>query len=128
MDTIRFTKKAGVASNPLYSLGMNRVGCFCINQGKDEIRQWAVRWPWKIDEIADWEWKVGQASKRGFSTFFADAPAAVAQLSDRRAIYAELNVRERVRWAFTTRGGRQFDLLGGLDESEACSSSLGLCG
>jgi 3'-phosphoadenosine 5'-phosphosulfate sulfotransferase (PAPS reductase)/FAD synthetase len=128
MDTIRFTQKAGVASNPLYSLGMSRVGCFCINQGKDEIRQWAVRWPWKIDEIADWEWKVGQASKRGFSTFFADAPAAVAQLSDRRAIYAELNVRERVRWAFTTRGGRQFDILGGLDESEACSSSLGLCG
>jgi 3'-phosphoadenosine 5'-phosphosulfate sulfotransferase (PAPS reductase)/FAD synthetase len=124
MDTIHFTKKAGVASNPLYSLGMSRVGCFCINQGKDEIRQWATRWPWKIDEIDLWERLVGQASKRGFSTFFTDGHAS----RDRREVYAELNIRERVRWAFTTRGGRQFDLLGGLEETEACSSSLGLCG
>lgn len=126
--TIEFAKRDGTKLNPLYTQGMSRVGCFCINQSKDEVRQWAVRWAWKIDEIADWEWRVGQASKRGFSTFFADAPAHVANLSDRRAIHAELNIRERVRWAFTTRGGLQFDLLGGLEESEACSSSLGLCG
>jgi len=121
--TIEIAQRDGARLNPLYSQGMARVGCFCINQGKEEIRQWSVRWPWKIDQIADWEILVGMACKRGFSTFFSDG----SDSKDRRVIFAELNIRERVRWAQTTRGGRQFNLLEGLEDSLGCQSSYGLC-
>ncbi len=122
--TIEFAQRDGTALNPLYSLGMGRVGCMpCINVNKNELRQIAARWPAEIERISEWERLVGMASKQGFSTFMADAHAA----RDRRVIFAELNIHERVRWAKTTRGGRQFNLLGELEETEACSSSLGLC-
>ncbi|SOE35858.1 phosphoadenosine phosphosulfate reductase family protein [Delftia acidovorans] len=113
-----------VQPNPLYLQGMGRVGCMpCINCGKDELRQIAVRWPEHIERIAEWERIVSMCSKRGYSTFMADAHNA----QDRRQVFADLHIWSRIEWAKTTRGGRQYDLLAGLDEPTACASAYGLC-
>ena len=114
----------GIKPNPLYLQGMTRVGCMpCINVNKRELRAIALRFPLHPLRIADWERVVGMCSKRGFSTFMADAhPAA-----DRRQVFADLNIWARIEWSKTTRGGRQFDLLQVLDESATCSSAYGLC-
>lgn len=110
----------GVEPNPLYRLGMSRVGCMpCINCGKDELAEIARRWPDVIARIEMWEGAVAQASKRGASSFF---PAP----EDGRADLQGRNIRERLRWAMTSFGGRQFDLLATLP-AEACRSSYGLC-
>lgn len=125
-QTVDFATERGIQSNPLYSQGMNRVGCMpCINVAKEELRQISLRFPLHVDRIEQWEAMVSRASKRGFSTMMADAHAA----KDRRVIFAELNIRSRVEWSKTTRGGRQYDLLAPADEEPtACSSSYGLCG
>lgn len=112
-----------VQPNELYRKGMGRVGCFpCINVGKDELREIAMRWPEEIDRLEGWERLVGACAKRGFSTFMADAHDA----KDRRVIYADLNIRARVEWSKTTRGGQQYDLLADT-EPKACASAYGLC-
>jgi 3'-phosphoadenosine 5'-phosphosulfate sulfotransferase (PAPS reductase)/FAD synthetase len=114
----------GIELNRLYSLGFGRVGCMlCINAGKDEIREASVRLPHEIDRLEAWEILVSACSKRGFSTFFADAHSA----KDRRQIFADLNIRARVEWAKTTRGGKQYDLLAAAEEPKACASAYGLC-
>ncbi len=119
-----FSGTRGIQPNPLYLQGANRVGCMpCINCSKGELRQIALRWPEHPRRISEWEHTVGQCSKRGFSTFFADSHKA----RDRRQVFADLNVWTRIQWAQTTRGGRQFDLLAQLDEPSACASSYGLC-
>ncbi|WP_416820660.1 phosphoadenosine phosphosulfate reductase family protein [Delftia tsuruhatensis] len=113
-----------VQPNPLYLQGMGRVGCMpCINCQKDELRQIAARWPDHIERIAEWERVVSMCSKRGYSTFMADAHNA----QDRRQVFADLHIWSRIEWAKTTRGGRQYDLLAGLDEPHACASAYGLC-
>jgi len=39
-------KRHGIEPNPLYKLGMTRVGCApCIMVNKRELRQWALRFP-----------------------------------------------------------------------------------
>lgn len=120
----------GVSPNPLYLQGMGRVGCMpCINCSKPELRQIAARFPEHPARIAEWEHIVGMCSKRGFSTWFSDAPAAVAQASDRRVIFADLNIWTRIEWSKTSRGGKQFNLLDEIENDGAggCSSSYGLC-
>lgn len=123
-QVLSYATARGVQHNPLYRQGMGRVGCMpCINAQKGEIREIAARFPEHIERISEWEALVGQASKRGFPTFFADSHAAI----DRRETFADLNVWTRVEWARTTRGGRQYDLLASLDEPTACASAYGLC-
>jgi 3'-phosphoadenosine 5'-phosphosulfate sulfotransferase (PAPS reductase)/FAD synthetase len=124
-----FAAERGLKPNPLYLQDMNRVGCMpCINCSKGELRAIAARFPEHPLRIAEWEWLVGQCSKRGFSTWFSDAPAHLADEPDRRKVFAELGIWTRIEWSKTSRGGRQFSLL---DEQEneggGCSSSYGLC-
>ncbi|MBK1686230.1 phosphoadenosine phosphosulfate reductase domain-containing protein [Rubrivivax gelatinosus] len=113
-----------VQPNELYRLGMSRVGCMpCINVNKGELREIAARWPEEIDRIAEWEARVGRCSKHGYSTFMTDAHPA----KDRRVIFAELmNIRARVEWSKTSRGGKQIDLFADAPPA-ACSSAYGLC-
>lgn len=121
-----FARARGIKPNPLYLQNMGRVGCMpCINCRKEELREIAARWPHHLERIADWEWIVSMCSKRGFSTFFADNH----QASDRREVFADLNVWARVEWSKTSRGGRQFNLLDEVenDGTGGCSSSYGLC-
>lgn len=123
LDVFSFCASRSVQPNPLYLQGMSRVGCMpCINCNKAELRQIASRFPEHPQRISDWEHIVSCCSKRGYSTFMADAHTA----KDRRVIFADLNIWTRIEWSKTTRGGQQFDLLGTPD-SAACSSSYGLC-
>lgn len=141
--------RRGLKLNPLYRLGMTRVGCMpCINVQKDELLEISKRFPEHIDKIREWERLVTLASKRGWTTFFTDS-AQVSRVAipgwkyERRtdeetgeefdawiepdeSIYSRCNVDARVRWAQTARGGRQADFIR-LEEPEACASVYGLC-
>jgi 3'-phosphoadenosine 5'-phosphosulfate sulfotransferase (PAPS reductase)/FAD synthetase len=120
-----FAAERGVKPNPLYLQDMNRVGCMpCINCSKGELRAIAARFPEHPTRIAEWEVIVGACSKRGFSTFMADAH----QAKDRRIIFADLNIWSRIEWSKTSRGGKQFNLLDAEENAGGgCSSSYGLC-
>lgn len=54
----------GMIPNPLYKMGISRVGCFpCINCNLMDFHQINIRFPNRIKEIADYESEIG-------STFF----------------------------------------------------------
>lgn len=113
----------GVEPNPLYRLGMKRVGCMpCVNAAKNEVLEIAKRWPEVIDRIAEWEFLVGAAGKRDdpCSSFFPAPDDGRGELRGR-------DIRTYVQWSKTSRGGRQLDLLRALAPPQACSSSYGLC-
>lgn len=121
-----FCASRGIQPNPLYLQGCNRVGCMpCINVGKDELRQIAARWPEHLERVSDWEARVSQVSKRGFSTFF-NKELHGQNCADRR-IHEANRVEAVIEWAHTSRGGVQFDMLAGLIDVDACASSYGLC-
>lgn len=105
-----YVKAHGEEINQLYTLGFHRVGCApCINSGKDDIMAWVQRFPEMIDKLRTWEQRVGR-------TFFSPMVPGM-----------EINwIDDVVRWAKTTRGGKQFSLLV-LQERPACESDYGLC-
>ncbi|WP_373744518.1 phosphoadenosine phosphosulfate reductase domain-containing protein [Achromobacter insuavis] len=110
----------GVQPNPLYRQGRQRVGCLCVNSGKDEILAWSRRDITHIERIDEWEDIVSEVSKRSNATFFP-APGDNDTARERGGIW------QKVEWARTSRGGRQFSLLTDLAEPTACSSEYGLC-
>lgn len=118
-DTFDAMRAAGVEPNPLYKLGMGRVGCMpCINANKAEVGEIARRFPEQIERIQEWERLVAAASKRAAASFFSNP--------DREAHLNKRGIINIVEWSKTTRGGMQFDLLA-EKEPPACSSSYGLC-
>jgi 3'-phosphoadenosine 5'-phosphosulfate sulfotransferase (PAPS reductase)/FAD synthetase len=120
-EVFAFHRKHGIEVNPLYRLGMNRVGCMpCINSSKDQILEISKRFPQHIDRIAEWEAIVSEASKRGNSTFIP-APG------ENDTAWERGNIRQVIRWSQTKRGGRLTDWIRQTDEPAACSSSYGLC-
>lgn len=55
-DVFACMKYFGVNPNPLYKMGMGRVGCMpCILVNKDELVEIAARFPEEIDRIYQWE-------------------------------------------------------------------------
>jgi 3'-phosphoadenosine 5'-phosphosulfate sulfotransferase (PAPS reductase)/FAD synthetase len=113
-DCFAIMKKHMVAPNPLYKLGMGRVGCMpCFQCRKAELAQIAARFPDQIDRIREWEQVVSGVSKGGHSTFFPSAGAS--------------GIDQIVEWSRTDRGGRQFGLFNDWDDLPACSSEYGLC-
>lgn len=116
----------GIRPNPLYKQGMVRVGCMpCINCGKDELRQISARFPERLAEKSHWESLVSLASKRGFSTFF-NKELHASNHTDRR-IHVANNIENVIRWAHTSRGGRQRDMFADMIDASECSSAYGLC-
>lgn len=123
-QTVDFIRSRGIDLNPLYSLGCGRVGCMtCINETKEGIANAARRWPHHIDRIRAWEWLVGQASKRGFSSLLHHADG---EGGDAEFAYRHCNIDAMVDWAKTTRGGKQYGLFQ-VAPAPACSSVYGLC-
>jgi 3'-phosphoadenosine 5'-phosphosulfate sulfotransferase (PAPS reductase)/FAD synthetase len=113
MECFAVLRAAGEDVNPLYSMGFSRVGCApCINSGKDDVREWAARFPEMIDKVRSWEKSVGR-------TFFAPTVPGM-----------EINwVDDVVAWSKTARGGKQ-PLMAFTEieaASGACSSKYGLC-
>lgn len=120
-DCFAMHRKHGIKHNPLYEMGMGRVGCMpCINCRKDELLEISKRFPEAIERIREWETAVKLASKPGAATFFA-AP------SDDSAWSATQTIDVFVEWAKTSRGGKQFDFLRMQDDGPLCSSIYGLC-
>lgn len=121
-QAIDFALSKGIKPNPLYSMGMNRVGCMpCINCSKDELLQISQRCPGHIERIAMWEQMVRLASMRGAASFFP-APG------DGRGDLQGDNITKRVQWSKTSRGGKQLDLMRQNDGGpKVCASSYGLC-
>lgn len=119
-DCFAMHRKHGIKHNPLYEMGMGRVGCMpCINCRKDELLEISKRFPEVIDRIEQWEQAVKQASKRQAATFFA-AP------SDNSEWSATQTIRVFVEWSKTKRGGKQYDFIR-MDDGPACTSIYGLC-
>ena len=119
-DCFAMHRRHGVKHNPLYEMGMGRVGCMpCINCRKDELLEISKRFPEVIDRIEQWEWAVKEASKRQGATFFT-APSDDSEWS------ATQTIRVFVEWSKTARGGKQFDFLR-MDDGPACTSIYGLC-
>jgi 3'-phosphoadenosine 5'-phosphosulfate sulfotransferase (PAPS reductase)/FAD synthetase len=111
-------RECGIDPNPLYKMGMSRVGCMpCINERKDSLREIAIRWPEHIDRIREWERIVNLVARpRCGAGFFYTG-------KERKGVDAV------VEWSMTTRGGRQYDLMAFVakDEPRACQSAYGLC-
>lgn len=132
-DCFALHARHGLDANPLYREGMSRVGCFpCVFATKDELRSIGQRYPESVEKLMEWEAIVSEVSKRGIGTFFAGdktpegramSAAGVKGSPDEQYPLAD----EVFRWAQTTRGGRQFDLLAALDDGVSCSSQYGLC-
>lgn len=116
-----FVREAGEPINPLYSLGFDRVGCSpCVNSGKEDITNWALRSPESIDKVRGWE----ESTNR---TFFAPCvPGMKPRISPWGKFEIFNWVDEVVEWAKTDRGGYQFNILRGLGVP-SCESSYGLC-
>ena len=124
-DCFEMHRKHGIKHNPLYEQGMGRVGCMpCINARKDELNEIAKRFPEVIDRIEQWESAVSLASKRACSTFFPSE--GLTDDATMQQHYDNANIREIVKWAATSRGGKQRDFFREMD-GPACSSIYGLC-
>ena len=125
-DCFAMHRKHGIKHNPLYEMGMGRVGCMpCINCRKDELLEISKRFPEAIDRIREWESAVRQASKRQGATFFAAANTGEGVTVEQA--YALANIDAVVEWAKTSRGGKQYDFLRMQDDGPICTSLYGLC-
>ncbi len=121
-DVFAYIAASGLDPNPLYKLNMRRVGCMpCVNCTKDELLEVGKRWPWVIDILREWEVLVAAASKRGLATFFPDPVGD----GPKKEVYQ--NIDDRLAWAKTSRGGKQYDLLRSMPATSQCSSVYGLC-
>lgn len=123
-DVFDLHRRHGIEPNPLYKMGMRRVGCMpCIMCAKGELRNMANRWPDHLEKVKKYEEIVSAVSKRGSSTFF---DVRNIEKKDTRNVNHETHgVKQQARWAKTSRGGNQFQL--DFEEHEQCSSIYGLC-
>lgn len=133
LRTFRIAERHGLRSNPLYRMGAGRVGCSpCIMTKKDELDQWAWRFPEEVERVRNWERIVGRVSRRlaGLDrpTSFMSAPTVPGTADDRALI------DRVVTWARTGRGGRNYDLERFLERADAdagqgpaCASVYRLC-
>ena len=105
-------KVHGQLTNPLYRMGFSRVGCFpCVaNWGRDDIRNWAKRYPAGVVEARKWEATSG-------ITFFPPKISGKTRNT----------VDEVVAWANCERGGKQYS-LDVMRPAPVCESKFGLCG
>lgn len=109
-----YIKSRGEKVNPLYLMGFGRVGCApCINSSKEDILNWATRFPEMIDKVRQWEKQVGRS-------FFPPNLVPGVQVAF---------VDEIVAWSKTSHGGKKIPLpfFQAEAESGSCVSKYGLC-
>lgn len=133
-DAFAISNRHGLRHNPLYTMGMGRVGCStCIMVKKRELRQWAMRFPTEVERVREWERLVGLVSRRtaalGTPASLLPAPSIPGDPDDHgRAV-----IDKAVEWSRTGKGGHNFDLLIELERRQAeedglfCDSEYGLC-
>ena len=128
-ETFKVHARNGIEPNPLYKMGMTRVGCMpCINVKKKELREIAVRFPDHIARIAAWEKIVSMVAKRRNSTFFHAGTDSTIATKDNNLITTDSHgIYNIVEWSKTARGGRYFDWIADEIKPNVCSSAYGLC-
>lgn len=129
-EVFQYAKKQGIKPNPLYKMGMSRVGCMpCIHARKSELLKIFEQFESEIKRVEEWEKLVSQCSFRGCSTFFISTIDPLNREKKPDKITTETHgIRTVKEWALTTRGGRQFDLLTNLNEGSICNSVYaGVC-
>lgn len=120
-DVFEAHSAAGIDPNPLYKMGMSRVGCMpCINSNKAELREIGRRFPEEVERVAEWERLVASVCR-------PESPVSFFHQGTQGHTGNDPRVYTVLEWARTDRGGRQFSLLSDLDEPTACSSAYGLC-
>lgn len=106
-----YVRAHGEQVNPIYTYGFSRVGCApCINSGKEDISNWADRFPGMIDKIRGWEQRTGR-------TYFA--PMVPGKYIN--------TVDEVVAWSRTMKGNVQPGPFAIIQERASCESKYGLC-
>lgn len=119
-DVFAMHRRHGLDPNPLYKMGMSRVGCMpCIMSRKQEIAQIVRRFPEHIDKIRRWEKLVQLASKEGKATFFQCT--TIPGTSDTRA-----SIDNVVAWSQNKIPG-QMKLPFFERSIPSCQSEYGLC-
>lgn len=120
-------KKHGIEPNPLYKMGMGRVGCMpCVMCRKSELKAIGDTSPAEIDRLESWEYQVSKASRIGKATFFNTG--TIHGIKDAEAISVQDHgIRSAVKWSQTSRGGRQYNFFDIFDDSQQCTSVYGLC-
>jgi 3'-phosphoadenosine 5'-phosphosulfate sulfotransferase (PAPS reductase)/FAD synthetase len=133
-NTFALHKYFGLEPNPLYRMGMGRVGCFpCINATKAELAEIFKRFPDVLEKLRIFEELVSRASKRGQATFkSASTTPQGKRLVEAQKLGFRLNeplpgIDAVATWARTTRGGKQFDGFQLMDSESLCTSQYGLC-
>lgn len=140
-EVFAIAKRHGLRPNPLYTMGMGRVGCMpCIMCRKDELRQIARRFPEQIDRIEEWESIVGGVARRAYTALIRKEreemissflPADKVPLDANGMIRA--SIRRAAEWSRTARGGRNFDIMAVIDDAhfaenpDRCSSQYAVC-
>mgnify|MGYP001384129754 CR=1 FL=1 len=110
-------RRHGIEPNPLYTLGCARVGCMpCINSGKDDLANMALRFPEHVEKVREYERLVGLAQR--------PMPFAPSFFHHSKADGHGIDVA--VEWSQTSHGGQQFDWTRQA-EPAMCSSQYGLC-
>ena len=133
-DAFAISARHGLKHNPLYTMGMSRVGCStCIMVKKRELRAWAMRFPAEVDRVREWERLVSLVSRRtavtGTPASLLPAPTVPGDPAD----HGRATIDKAIEWSRTGRGGRNYDLLIDLEQREAdenglfCDSEYGLC-
>jgi len=119
-DVFEAHRLAGIKPNPLYLLGMTRVGCMpCINCSKEELRQIALRFPTEIQRIAKWERLVSTVCR-------PQSPVSFFHVGTQNHVGQTSTIESVVEWSKATRGGRQYSIIPD-EEPTSCSSAYGLC-
>lgn len=136
----------GIKPNPLYRLGMKRVGCFpCVMNRKAEVRVIARLFPQVIQQLASRE--LDTTRDTGFQSFFEPKKTperfwtrSYVRKKDGATLMAP-TILDVVRWAQTSRGGHTYDLIEAMaemglkpdelptteDDKGMCPSTFGHC-
>jgi 3'-phosphoadenosine 5'-phosphosulfate sulfotransferase (PAPS reductase)/FAD synthetase len=139
-QVIDIHQRHGLAPNPLYLQGAERVGCWpCVCSGKKAIRLVADLDPARIDEIRQLEADVQDAARARLAArgeTFESLGYTPPTMFSRQLTKAELVKRnddikntnrpidEAVKWARTSHGGTQYDWF--FDGTPSCVE-WGLC-
>lgn len=155
-DVFALYKYFGVEPNPLYKMGMERVGCMpCILVAKEELAEIALRFPEEIDRIRNWELQLGKVSRWihwmiaghvdrrpmkkdklqfGVNRIFPRHYQMPIESYDGTCFLGPKggkiggSIDDAVDWSRTGRGGKTYDLVTAVASKEMCSSKYGLCG
>lgn len=133
-DAFAISARYGLKHNPLYTMGMSRVGCStCIMVRKRELRMWAMRFPAEVERVREWERLVGLVSRRTAALGTPASLLAAATVPGDPDDHGRATIDRAIDWSRTGRDGRSYDLLIELEQRQAdedglfCASEYGLC-